>query len=69
MPDRKTHEEELALAVIGGTGLYRMPGLADVSERLLDTPYGLPSAAVVLGRLDPDHFLGGGIQIDAELAR
>lgn len=26
-------------------------------------------AQVVLGRLDPDHFLGGGIQIDAELAR
>ncbi|MCC4116547.1 hydantoinase/oxoprolinase family protein [Aromatoleum toluclasticum] len=26
-------------------------------------------AQVVLGRLDPDHFLGGGIEIDAELAR
>lgn len=26
-------------------------------------------AQVVLGRLDPDHFLGGGVLIDAELAR
>lgn len=26
-------------------------------------------AQVVLGRLDPDHFLGGGIHIDADLAR
>ncbi|AYH43442.1 hydantoinase/oxoprolinase family protein [Azoarcus sp. DN11] len=26
-------------------------------------------AQVVLGRLDPDHFLGGGIEIDAGLAR
>jgi N-methylhydantoinase A len=26
-------------------------------------------AQVVLGRLDPDHFLGGGVQIDAALAR
>ena len=40
------------LAVIGGTGLYRMPGLTDAAERLLDTPYGRPSAAVVTGRLD-----------------
>src|SRR5262245_37077655 len=36
-----------------------MPGLADVSERVLDTPYGRPSAAVVTGHLDghPVAFL------------
>jgi len=43
---------DIALAVIGGTGLYRMPGLEDVAERPIDTPYGRPSAAVVTGRLD-----------------
>ena len=39
------------LAVIGGTGLYRFPGLADVSEQVLDTPWGKPSDAIVSGRL------------------
>jgi 5'-methylthioinosine phosphorylase len=39
------------LAVIGGTGLYRMPGLADSAERILETPYGTPSAAIVTGRV------------------
>ena len=57
MPHRRTHlkkqaPEPVALAVIGGTGLYKMPGLAGAAERLLDTPYGRPSAAVVTGRLD-----------------
>ena len=52
MPHRKKQPEPLALAVIGGTGLYRMPGLADPGERVLDTPYGRPSAAVMTGRLD-----------------
>ncbi|MFZ1838734.1 MAG: S-methyl-5'-thioinosine phosphorylase [Dokdonella sp.] len=39
------------LAVIGGTGLYRFPGLADVSEQALDTPWGKPSDLIVSGRL------------------
>ena len=52
MPKRNPRPEPLALAVIGGTGLYRMPGLTDAAERLLDTPYGRPSAAVVTGQLD-----------------
>ena len=37
------------LAVIGGSGLYRFPGLANVSRRALDTPYGAASGEVVLG--------------------
>lgn len=40
------------LAVIGGTGLYRLPGLGNVELRQMDTPYGLPSSAIVLGELD-----------------
>ncbi len=39
------------LAVIGGTGLYRFPGLADVSEQAFDTPWGKPSDAIISGRL------------------
>ena len=39
------------LAVIGGTGLYRFPGLEDISEHTLDTPWGKPSDAIVSGRI------------------
>jgi 5'-methylthioadenosine phosphorylase len=39
------------LAVIGGSGLYEMPGLQDIREYDLDTPYGKPSAPIVGGKL------------------
>lgn len=39
------------LAVIGGTGLYAFPGLADIERHHIDTPYGTPSDAIVSGRL------------------
>ncbi|KAB2898986.1 MAG: S-methyl-5'-thioinosine phosphorylase [Dokdonella sp.] len=39
------------LALIGGTGLYRWPGLADMERHALDTPYGHPSDSVKIGRL------------------
>ncbi len=41
----------LDLALIGGTGLYRFPGLEDVSEQTLQTPWGAPSDRIVRGRL------------------
>ena len=41
----------IALAVIGGSGLYAMPGLTDVEERKISTPFGDPSDAVVIGTL------------------
>lgn len=43
---------EIALAVIGGSGLYRFEGLQSVARHALDTPYGAPSADVVTGLLD-----------------
>ncbi|MEZ5462192.1 S-methyl-5'-thioinosine phosphorylase [Dokdonella sp.] len=39
------------LALIGGTGLYRLAGLEDVAEHRVDTPWGRPSDAVVTGNL------------------
>jgi 5'-methylthioinosine phosphorylase len=39
------------LALIGGTGLYRFPGLEDVAEHAMTTPWGDPSDAIVSGRL------------------
>ncbi len=47
------------IGVIGGSGLYRMEGLTVEDEVSLDTPFGEPSDAYVLGRLDgkPVAFL------------
>jgi 5'-methylthioadenosine phosphorylase len=40
------------LAVIGGSGLYTMPGLEDLEERTVETPFGAPSSPIVLGTLE-----------------
>src|SRR5690606_11200045 len=40
------------LGVIGGTGLYDLPGLDDVETVDVDTPFGAPSAALVRGTLN-----------------
>jgi 5'-methylthioadenosine phosphorylase len=39
------------IGIIGGSGLYGMPGLTNVSEVKLETPFGDPSDAYVLGTL------------------
>jgi 5'-methylthioinosine phosphorylase len=39
------------VAIIGGTGLYDFPGLANVSSLSIDTPYGQTSAALVQGNI------------------
>src|SRR5262245_50379340 len=42
---------ERTLGVIGGSGLYDLPGLGDVERVRVDTPFGAPSDEVVIGRL------------------
>jgi 5'-methylthioadenosine phosphorylase len=42
---------EQVLAIIGGSGLYRIEGLEGVETVRVDTPYGAPSDAVVRGHL------------------
>ncbi|HXJ33694.1 MAG TPA: S-methyl-5'-thioadenosine phosphorylase [Candidatus Eisenbacteria bacterium] len=42
---------EPTLGVIGGSGLYELPGLADVDRVRLRTPFGEPSDEIVVGRL------------------
>jgi 5'-methylthioadenosine phosphorylase len=42
---------ELTIGVIGGSGLYDLPGLTDVEHVRLETPFGSPSDAFVVGRL------------------
>jgi 5'-methylthioadenosine phosphorylase len=39
------------LGIIGGSGLYDLPGLSGVRREKVRTPFGEPSDAVVLGRL------------------
>ncbi len=39
------------LGVIGGSGLYELPGLTAVERVKLDTPFGAPSDEFVVGRL------------------
>lgn len=42
---------EVELAVIGGSGLYDMTGLSNVESIHIDTPFGKPSDAILLGTL------------------
>lgn len=40
------------IGIIGGSGLYSMPGLTNVHEEKVATPFGDPSDALVLGELE-----------------
>ncbi len=40
------------IGIIGGSGLYGFPGLADVREEKITTPFGEPSDAYTLGTLE-----------------
>ena len=44
--------QKAEIGIIGGSGLYSMPGLSDVREEKLETPFGTPSDAYVLGTLE-----------------
>lgn len=43
--------ENIAIGVIGGSGLYAMSELTDVKEVQIDTPFGSPSDAIAIGTL------------------
>ena len=44
--------EQVNIGIIGGSGLYQMPELENVREVPVDTPFGKPSDAFVVGELD-----------------
>jgi 5'-methylthioadenosine phosphorylase len=44
--------EKVTLAIIGGSGLYNMPGLQNTQEHDVTTPFGKPSAPIVVGELE-----------------
>ena len=43
---------QAAIGIIGGSGLYKMEALKDVEEVAIDTPFGKPSDAIILGTID-----------------
>lgn len=62
-------QQKLPLAVIGGSGLYEFDGLEQAQQFDLDTPFGKPSAPIVVGVLEGQriaflarHGLGHHIQ-------
>ncbi len=44
--------EKVEIGIIGGSGLYAMPGLSGLKEVKLTTPFGEPSDAYMVGELD-----------------
>ena len=40
------------IGIIGGSGLYQMPELKDIEELRVETPFGSPSDAFILGTLE-----------------
>ena len=44
--------EQVNIGIIGGSGLYQMPELQNVREIAVDTPFGRPSDAFIVGELE-----------------
>ena len=51
--------QKVEIGIIGGSGLYAMPGITGLTEQRIDTPFGAPSDALMVGELDgrPVAFL------------
>ena len=43
---------EARLGVIGGSGLYKMPGVTEAKKVKVSTPFGEPSDAIIVGNLE-----------------
>jgi len=48
-------DEHVTMAIIGGSGLYEMTGIANTREYNLDTPFGKTSAPIVVGTLEGER--------------
>ena len=47
-----TPQNNVKIGIIGGSGLYQMASLTDVEEVTVETPFGDPSDALIVGKLD-----------------
>ena len=48
---RREFMEKVKIGIIGGSGLYEMPGLTERSEVDIETPFGNPSDSFIIGTL------------------
>ena len=46
---------QVRVGIIGGSGLYQMPELTEVEEIKVDTPFGSPSDAFIVGTLEGER--------------
>jgi 5'-methylthioadenosine phosphorylase len=51
-PQRAAGKPTAEIGIIGGSGLYEMPGLESAREVRIKTPFGDPSDALVVGKLE-----------------
>ena len=45
-------EYPIRIGIIGGSGLYNMDALTDDKEIQIETPFGSPSDALIVGKID-----------------
>ena len=55
--EEMTHQDNKGLphadiGILGGTGLYEIEGIKDIQEQFLETPFGKPSDAYIIGALE-----------------
>ena len=50
-----TTSSGIRVGIIGGSGLYQMPELTGVEEVKVDTPFGPPSDAFIVGTLEGER--------------
>jgi 5'-methylthioadenosine phosphorylase len=53
---RRCGKPRAVLGIIGGSGLYDLPGLVDVRREKVATPFGDPSDEILLGRLGDEQL-------------
>lgn len=44
--------QDITIGIIGGSGLYKMEALQSIEEVAIETPFGAPSDAIIVGQLD-----------------
>jgi 5'-methylthioadenosine phosphorylase len=47
---------QVKIGIIGGSGIYDIDGVTDVTTQIVDTPFGKPSDAIILGSLNGVRF-------------
>ena len=54
-PNQKRLMNKIKIGIIGGSGLYQMPELTDIEEVNVETPFGKPSDAFLVGTLEGER--------------